>query len=62
MRITSRNTHAFIEVKVDEVETTIFNDSKDEIEEMINDLEEILTELYEKLGKDVFVKVSNIDE
>lgn len=45
MKIKIRTTHDFIELKVDEIETTIFNSSKQEIESLIENLEETLLEL-----------------
>jgi hypothetical protein len=46
MKLTQRITHAFIEIKVDEIETTIFKGSDEEINEMIHNLEDVLEDLY----------------
>lgn len=45
MIITSRLTHEFIELKVDEIETTIFKNSKVEIAKMIGNLLNIIDDL-----------------
>jgi len=45
MKITSRLTENFIELKVDEVETTVWKSSKIEIQEMIDNLFEIIGNL-----------------
>lgn len=45
MIITTRRTYNFIELKVDEIETTIFKDSTLELQKMIWDLEEVIDDL-----------------
>jgi hypothetical protein len=45
MKLTARRTHAFIEIKVDEMETTVFGSSKKEIEDMISNLLDIADDL-----------------
>jgi hypothetical protein len=47
MKITARRTHAFVDLKVDEIETTIFGNTH-EINEVIKNLQEVIEEL-EKL-------------
>ena len=47
MKITARRTHAFVDLKVDEIETTIFGNTH-EINEVIENLQEVIEEL-EKL-------------
>jgi hypothetical protein len=47
MRITTRRTHAFVDLKVDEIETTIFGNTH-EVNEVIENLQEVIEEL-EKL-------------
>lgn len=57
MKLTQRKTHGFIEIKVDEIETTIFNDSKQEIQDTIDNLTDVLDDLYDMLGKEVYINV-----
>lgn len=45
MKITPRETHGFIELKVDELETTIFKSDNREIYIMIENLEDIIERL-----------------
>jgi len=45
MEITKRETHAFIELKVIETETTIFKSDKFEIEKTIENLQEVIDAL-----------------
>jgi hypothetical protein len=45
MKITIRRTSSFAELKVDEIETTIFNSYLKEIEDTIENLEEVIEEL-----------------
>jgi hypothetical protein len=45
MKLTSRTTHAFVEIKVDEIETTVFKSSQKEIDEMIHNLLDIANDL-----------------
>jgi hypothetical protein len=50
MKLTTRiSASGFIEIKVDEIETTIFKHSKNEIEQMIDNLLNVIDEL-EKLS------------
>jgi len=44
MKITVRRTHAFVDLKVDETETTVFGNSH-EINEVIENLQEVIEEL-----------------
>ena len=44
MRLTTRCTHGFVEVKTDEIEVIIFKDSKD-VQEIINNLLSVAIEL-----------------
>jgi hypothetical protein len=51
MKITTRiSASGFIEIKVDEIETTIFKDSKKEISDMIQNLLDVIDDI-EKLEK-----------
>lgn len=46
MKLTTRiSASGFIEIKVDEIETTIFKNSKIEIEQMIDNLLNVIDEL-----------------
>lgn len=45
MKIISRTTREFIVLKVDEIECTIFKSDKDELKEMIENLEDIIDDL-----------------
>jgi len=44
MKITSRLTHEFVELSVDEITTTIFKDSR-EIDEVIENLLEVVEDI-----------------
>lgn len=44
MKITTRRTDAFIDIKVDELETTLFGNSR-ELEEAIENMQEFIDEL-----------------
>ena len=46
MILTTRKTHAFIEIKVDGIETTIFK-GKEEVEDMIHNLQDVIGDLLE---------------
>jgi len=61
MRIKSRCTYSFIEIKTDEVETTIFKDNKEDIELMIEDLTTLIEELATYLNKEAFVSLIDND-
>lgn len=57
MILTQRMTHDFMEIKVDEIETTIFKSSKKEIQEHIDNLTNVLEDLYDMLDKEVYIDV-----
>jgi hypothetical protein len=61
MKIETRKTHSFIEIKVDEIKTTIFKDSNQEINILIDNLSEVMLELYEMIDKDCFINVCDRD-
>jgi hypothetical protein len=44
MKITARRTHAFVDLKVDELETTIYGNTH-EINEVIENLKDVIEEL-----------------
>lgn len=58
MNLETRTTKEFIEIKVDEIETTIFKDSKQEIELTIHNLLSVVDELasYGKKSIDDYIK------
>jgi|TARA_R110000823_G_scaffold189193_1_gene321086 hypothetical protein len=45
MILESRTTHDFIEIKVDEIETTVFKSSEQELQTMINNLLDVVEDL-----------------
>jgi len=52
MKITTRiSASGFIEIKVDEIETTIFKDSKKEISDMIENLLEVIEDIEKLINK-----------
>ena len=53
MKITARKTHYFTEIKVDEIETTIFKTSKKEAEDMIRDLLFVIDILMDYTDKSI---------
>lgn len=59
MKLTQRLTHAFIEIEVDVVKETIYNDHKQEIQDTIDNLTDVLDDLYSMLNKEVFINVLN---
>lgn len=53
MTIQSRKTHAFIELKVDEIETTIYKSNPKEIEDAINNFLSVVSDLASYTDKTV---------
>ena len=53
MKLTTRTTHAFIEIKVDEIETTVFKSSPQEIQSMIENLLDVVNDLASYTDKSV---------
>ena len=53
MEIKVRRTHAFVELKVDEIETTIFKSNPKEMEDMINHLLNVVNDLASYTDKSV---------
>ena len=53
MKITARKTHYFTEIKVDEIETTIFKTSKKEAEDMIRNLLSVIDILMNYTDKSI---------
>ena len=53
MELKTRTTHAFVEIKVDEIETTIFKSNPEEIKSMINNLLDVVNDLASYTDKTV---------
>jgi len=53
MKIKVRRTHAFVELKVDEIEATIFKSSPKEMKDMINHLLNVVSDLASYTDKSV---------
>lgn len=53
MIITARKTHAFTELKVDEIETTVFKSDEREIEETIFNLIEVINDIASMNDKSI---------
>ena len=53
MKLTTRTTDAFIEIKVDEIETTVFKSSPQEIQSMIENLLDVVNDLASYTDKSV---------
>lgn len=51
MKITSRKTHTFIELKLDEIETTVYKSNPKEVDDMIHNLLEIADDLVSYTDK-----------
>lgn len=62
MKISIRKTHTFAELKVDEIETTIFKDSAKEIQDTINNLLEVASDLAEYLGKELISNLHDVNK
>jgi hypothetical protein len=58
MKLELRSTSSFLEIKVDEIETTIFNDSDREIIEMIWNITDLIERLYDMQGLYVHIETS----
>ena len=59
MVLTTRLTHNFAEVKVDEIETTLWKSNPNEVEDFINHLLEQANDLASLIGKEVEFKIIN---
>jgi hypothetical protein len=53
MEITTRKTYAFIELKIDEIETTIFKSNPNEVQDMIYHLLSVVEDLASYTDKSV---------
>ena len=52
MKLKCRTTHNFAELKVDEIETTIFKSEEQEVLEVIENLTDVIDDLAKLIGKD----------
>jgi hypothetical protein len=52
MILKQRLTHNFAEIKVDEIETTLFKSDKKDVEQMIYNLLDVVDDLAKLIGKD----------
>lgn len=59
MELKTRRTYAFIEIKVDEIETTVFKSNPEEIKQMINNLLNVVNDLASYTDKTVSEYVSD---
>jgi hypothetical protein len=53
MKLKARKTHSFVEIKVDEIETTIFKSDPKEIEQTIHNLLEVARTLASYTEKSI---------
>lgn len=58
MELKTRTTHAFVEIKVDEIEVTVFKSNQEEIKQMINNLLDVVNDLASYTEKTVTEYVS----
>jgi hypothetical protein len=61
MKLTSRMTHAFIEIKTDERQATVFKSNPKEIEDMIYNLLDVVNDLASYTDKSVMDYVKEGD-
>lgn len=61
MELTIRTTRAFAEIKVDEIETTIFKSNQQEVQKMIENLLDVADDLasYTNLSLSEWVEIRN---
>ena len=52
MKLKCRLTHCFAELKVDEIETTVYKSNSQEVEILIDNLTEVIDDLAKLIGKD----------
>lgn len=53
MKLTARKTYSFVEIKVDEIETTIFKMDKTDAEDMIRNLLSVINDLMDYTDKSI---------
>jgi len=59
MEITTRRTHGFIEIKVDEIKTTIFKSNQKKIDDTINNLLDVIDDLLSYTDKSIKDYIQN---
>lgn len=52
MKLKCRLTHAFAELKIDEIETTVYKSCPQEVEILIDNLTYVIDDLAKLIGKD----------
>lgn len=61
MILKQRLTHNFIEIKVDEIETTLFKSDKKDVEQMIYNLLDVVDDLARLIGKDFSFSMEDVE-
>ena len=61
MILKQRLTHNFIEIKVDEIETTLFKSDKKDVEQMIYNLLDVVDDLARLIGKDFSSSMEDVE-
>ena len=61
MILKQRLTHNFIEIKVDEIETTLFKSDKKDVEQMIYNLLDVVNDLARLIGKDFSFSMEDVE-
>ena len=61
MILKQRLTHNFIEIKVDEIETTLFKSDKKDVEQMIYNLLDVVDDLARLIDKDFSSSMEDIE-
>ena len=61
MILKQRLTHNFIEIKVDEIETTLFKSDKKDVEQMIYNLLDVVNDLARLIGKDFSSSMEDVE-
>ena len=61
MILKQRLTHNFIEIKVDEIETTLFKSDKKDVEQMIYNLLDVVNDLAKLIGKDFSSSMEDVE-
>ena len=52
MKLKCRLTHCFAELKVDEIETTVYKSDSQEVEILVDNLMDVIDDLAKLIGKD----------
>ena len=61
MILKQRLTHNFIEIKVDEIETTLFKSDKKDVEQMIYNLLDVVNDLARLIDKDFYSSMEDVE-